>query len=282
MDAQGATAEGYCRAAEEKGIDELCFTTHLIIWGPDIDVSIPPEQIGEYIDEIEAAQATTSVKLRIGLEVDYFPQEERRLAKIIDDHSFDLILGSLHYIKGFDIGSKAESRAFFGGRSIGESLDIYYEDWRRAVESGLFDVMAHPDYFRKYLGLTYPEPPAFKEYGSVVLEAIDGLKSCGVGVEVNSSGYRHGLGDCFPSLEFLRAVKRAGIETVTIGSDSHAYAYLGSWLDLAVARLREAGYTRVSTFNDRRPTNIDLKQILRQSSDAKYILQLRAPCKNQI
>jgi histidinol-phosphatase (PHP family) len=262
-DARSATAEGYCRAAEEKGIDELCFTTHLIISGPDVDVSVPPEQIGEYIDEIEAAQETTTVKLRIGLEVDYFPEEEKRLAKILDDQSFDLILGSLHYIKGFDIGSKTESKAFFGGRSIRESLDIYYEDWMKAVESGLFDVMAHPDYFRKYLGLTYPEPPTFKEYGPVVLEAIDSLESYGVGVEVNSSGYRHGLGDCFPSHDFLRAVKRAGVETVTIGSDSHAYSYLGSWLDRAIERLREAGYTQVGTFRDRKPSKINLKQILK-------------------
>jgi len=260
-DAPGATVDRYCRTAEERGIDEIGFATHLIIAGPDTDHGVSPERIPEYFREIEAAQQTTAVRLRVGLEVDYFPEEERRLASVLDDHPLDFILGSLHYVRGFDIGSRRGSVAFFAGRPIEEALDTYFRGWREAVESGLFDVMAHPDYFRKYLFLSRSESLAFEEYGSAVFEAIDSLRSYGVGVEVNASGYRHGLGDCYPTLGFLRAVRKAGVRTVTIGSDSHSPEGLGVKLTEAVNRLKEAGYTHLNVYEDRRNRRLPLPEV---------------------
>ena len=262
-DAPGATVEGYCRVAEARGMEEIGFATHFIIAGPDTDHGIPPELIPEYVREIEEAQETTRVRLRIGLEVDYFPGEERRLASVLDEHPLDFVLGSLHYIRGYDIGSRRGSVAFFSHRPIREALDIYYRGWREAVESGLFDVMAHPDYFRKYLPLTRPEPVAFEDYGPAAIDAIDSLRSYGVGVEVNASGYRHGIGDCYPSLDFLRAAREAGVEAVTLGSDSHSHDGLGAWLGEAVRRLEEAGYTHVSVYEGRRNRRLSLAEVRR-------------------
>ena len=262
-DAPGAAVEDYCRAAENRGLDEICFTTHLIISGPDTANSIRVEEIPEYLEEIERAQSSTRVKLRAGLEVDYFPEMEGPLASLIDEYPFDFILGSLHIIRGYDIGERGGSMAFFGGRSLREALDIYYSDWKLAVESGLFDVMAHPDYFRRHLHHTHPEPLTLEDYGPILFEAIDSMASYGVGVEVNTSGYRHGIGDCYPSLEVLRAFKDGGIETVTIGSDSHRVEDLGSGLEEAVARLRSASYDHISIFEGRRNHFVSLDEACR-------------------
>jgi len=271
-DAKGASVEDYCRVAEERGIDEVGFATHLIIAGPDVVYSIPPEQIPEYFEEIDAAQSNSSVKLRIGLEVDYFPEEERRLASILDEHPFDFIMGSLHYIEGHDVISRKGFEASLTGRRIGEALDVYYGYWKDAVKSGLFDIMAHPDYFRRPLHAIRPDPLTYEEYGSRVFEAIDSLKSYGVGVEVNSSGYRHGIEDCYPTLGFLRAVKEAGIEMVTIGSDSHSADQLGMKLEEAVRRLKEAGYSHVCIFEGRKNRRLDLNELRKPDHHASHVL----------
>jgi histidinol-phosphatase (PHP family) len=262
-DAPGATVEGYCRVAEERGIDEIGFATHLIITGPDTDYSIPPEYIAEYIEEVDTAQASTDVRLRTGLEVDYFPEEAKRLEMLLDEYTFDFVLGSLHYIHGHDIGSRRGTISFFSGKKIDAALDDYYGVWGEAVESGLFDVMAHPDYFRKYIHLVYAESPVFEEYGSQIYKAFDSLRSCGVGVEVNSSGYRHGIEDCFPSLGFMKAAREAGVETVTIGSDCHSVENLGMRLEEAVRRLADAGYTHISVFKKRRNRKLLLNNIIK-------------------
>ena len=261
-DAPLATVEKYCRVAERRGIDEICFTTHFIIRGPDIKHGLAVEDIPEYLEEILTAQETTDVQLRTGLEVDWFPQEERRIEAILDEHPLDLVLGSMHYVRGIDIGSRRQSPTFFLGKRIEDALEVYYEEWRKAVESGLFDIMAHPDYFRKYLGLTHQMPVSWEEYGTRVYEALDSLKSCDVGIEVNSSGWRHGIRDVYPILGFLKAAREAGVEKVVVGSDCHTIEGLGVNTIKAVDRLREAGYDHLCVFEGRRSRKIGLLDVV--------------------
>jgi histidinol-phosphatase (PHP family) len=250
-DTSSATVENYVRAAEERGIDEVAFTTHLITAGPDVDIGIRLHEIPEYLEEIQRAQETTKVRLLAGLEVDYFPQEERRLERILGEHSLDIVLGSTHYVNGVDIGSRRQVEEFFAGRPISEGADEYYTVWRRAIESGLFDVMAHPDYWRKYIHI-FRQPVGWDDFGSVVYDCLDSLVSHGVGIEVNTSGHRHGVGGNFPLQQFLDAAYKAGVKTVTVGSDSHTPSQLGYRLVEAVEQLRKAGYSTLSSFRRRK------------------------------
>ena len=261
-DAPGATVEKYCRMAERRGIDEIAFTPPLILTGPDVEHGVSPEKIPEYLDEIEAAQGDTTVELRSGLEVDYFPEVERRIETVLDEHSLDFVLGSLHYIRGIDIGSRRNSPRFFAGRPLEESLDVYFDGFREAIESGLFDAMAHPDYFRKYLHLTRPEPATWKEYGTTIYEALDSLRSHSVGISVNSSGWRHGIGDVYPIRGLLEAANKAGVEKVTVGSDCHSIEDLGVNTLKAVRRLEEAGYSHLCVFEKRRNRKISLTDVI--------------------
>ena len=261
-DAPGATVKKYCRMAERRGIDEIAFTTHLILTGPDVEHGVSPEKIPEYLDEIEAARRGTTVELRSGLEVDYFPEVERRIETVLDEHSLDFVLGSLHYIRGIDIGSRRNSPRFFAGRSLEESLDVYFDGFREAIESGLFDAMAHPDYFRKYLHLTRPEPATWEEYGATIYEAIDSLRSHGVGISVNSSGWRHGIGDVYPIRGLLEAANKAGVEKVTVGSDCHSIEDLGVNTLKAVRRLEEAGYSHLCVFEKRKNRKVSLADVM--------------------
>ncbi len=164
--------------------------------------------------------------------------------------------------RGIDIGSRRQSPAFFLGKKVEDALEIYYEEWRKAVESGLFDVMAHPDYFRKYLGLSHSTPISWEDYGSTVYEAIDSLKSHRVGIEVNPSGWRHGIRDVYPIGGFLEAANKAGVEKVTVGSDCHSWESLGKNTLKAVRRLEEAGYDYLCVFEGRRNRKISLSDVV--------------------
>jgi histidinol-phosphatase (PHP family) len=260
-DAPGATVERYCRMAEDRGIDEIAFTTHFIIVGPDVEVGVSPSQIPDYLEEIQGARDTTSVELRAGLEVDYFPEEEGRLGRILDEHPLDFVLGSLHYIRDHDIGTRRGSLEFFGGRPLEEALDVYFTGFREAIESGLFDAMAHPDYFRKHIRLTHEEPVTWEKYGTAVYEAIDSMKSSGVGFEVNSSGWRYGVEGVYPVDGFLRAARDAGVDNVTVGSDSHSIDGLGVNTLMAVQRLEEAGYGHICVFEGRKNRRMSISEV---------------------
>ncbi len=260
-DAPHATVEKYCRMAESRGIDEVAFTTHFIIRGRDQDYGVQPHTLNEYFNEIEEAQESTDVYLRTGLEIDYFPQEERRIEDILEEHPLDFALGSLHFVEGYDIGTRRYSPVFFAGKRLEDAIDTYFRSWRQAVESGLFDVMAHPDYFRRHLGLTHQMPIAWEQYGSAVYDAIDSLRSHRVGFSVNASGLRHGIGDVYPISGFIEAAREAGVETVTVGSDSHKVEDLGRNTLRCAERLEDAGYAHISTFENRRNRRVSLSDV---------------------
>jgi histidinol-phosphatase (PHP family) len=261
-DAPLATPERYCRVAERRGIDEICFTTHLILTGPDVQHGISPEKIPSYLRDIEAAQENTDVTLRAGLEIDWFPEVEREIEEILDEYPLDYVLGALHYVRGIDIGSRKQAPAFFLGKELADALDIYFEEWGKAAESGLFDVLAHPDYFRKYLSLTHEMPASFEEYGCKVHDALDSLRSHGVGIGVNASGYRHGIGDHYPIKGFLRAAREVGIDTVVVGSDCHTVGDLGRNTLTAAHRLQREGFDYVCVFEGRKSRRVSLSEVI--------------------
>ncbi len=260
-DAPGATLPAIIHEAEERGIREIALTSHLIVSGPDVYLGVQMDELDEYFQGIEKAQEDTGVVLRAGLEVDYFPGEEKRLGKIIDEHPLDYSLGSVHYVNGVDVGSRVQARSFFECRPLHEAADEYFTVWRMAAESGLFDVLAHPDYWRKFLHTARSEPAAFEEYGSVYLEALRALARERVGLEVNTSSTKVGLTDFYPVQGFLRAAYESGVTTVTVGSDAHSPSALGHRLDEAAANLRRAGFRSVSTFKGRRDQRHRIDQL---------------------
>ena len=261
-DARSTMVEDYIGVAERLGIEELAITTHQIITGDYWDFGIQPSQIPEYIDHIHRLNETTNVSLKVGLEMDYFPSAERELEALEEEYPFDFILGSTHFIDKYDVGSSVDTPVYFANRSVREATAEYFDYWRRAVESGLFDVMSHPDYWRRYLYLVRPEPVEFSEYGNVQ-EAIDSLVSYGVGIEVNSSGKRYHDNMQYPIRDFLVAAHDTGVKTITIGSDSHVPDTLGSWLSEAVDLLKGVGFKHVSTFNGRKNTSHPIDSVVR-------------------
>lgn len=261
-DARDSFVEEYIKVAEQRGIEEIAFTTHEIITGPYAYFGVQLEEVEAYIDNIHRLDETTDVKLLVGLEVDYFGDAKRRIEALVDEYPFDFILGSTHFIGDYDIGSRNDTPLFFGGRDLKEATSEYFRFWKEAVESGLFDSMAHPDYWRRFLFLVRSDPVLLSDYG-LIDEAIDSLVSYDVGIEVNSGGRRHEHGIQYPIREFLVKAHDAGLKKITMGSDSHIPDTLGYWLDEAVDMLMDIGYTHISSFESRKHKANPIESVVR-------------------
>jgi histidinol-phosphatase (PHP family) len=249
------------RAAKARNVNEIAFTTHLVTAGPAEGFGIKANEIEAYFDEIYAAQEESETLLRVGLEVDYFPSEERRLESLLSEYPFDFILGSVHVVNGREIASGKDSASFFEGRPLTEAVSEYFEVWKKAVRSGLFDVMAHPDYFKKHLSLFRSQPLAWRELRPYALDAIQSLADNGVGYEVNTSCMRHGAGEFFPVKEFVEAAYEIGVKKVTVGSDSHIPETLGYRISDALSCLYDAGYRRVDLYRGRKSFEVDISDL---------------------
>lgn len=108
--------------------------------------------------------------------MDYISGEEEYISQILDEHPFNFVLGSIHYIGNNFITTKTGFENFLVGRNGLKAIIDYFNLWKKAVDSGLFDIMTHPDFFRRVLYkmgiINFP----FQEYEDVAFEAIDHLK----------------------------------------------------------------------------------------------------------
>ena len=278
-DAATTSIREIIRTAEARRIDEVAFTTHMITGGIDHGFGIQPDEIHEYLDEILDAQESTDVTLRAGLEVDYFPEEERNIERVLTEYPFDFILGSVHRVHGLSIASRGEATQFFSGRPLRESINEYLGVWNQAIESGLFDVMAHPDYFKKYLpSLGYPIL-TFEDFTPTIYDSFDKLASYNIGFEINTSSTRHGSGTFFPVKDFVREARQAGVKTITVGSDTHVPETLGFNIPEALDLLEKSGFGEVSVFRGRKRAGVLLEDLkTRAPEDTEGLISATVGC----
>ena len=76
------------------------------------------------------------------------------------------------------------------------------------------------------------------------------LAQSGVAVEVSTGGLRKPIGELYPDPRFLAACRDRDVP-VTLASDAHVPALVGSDFDRALELLRSAGYETITIFEER-------------------------------
>jgi histidinol-phosphatase (PHP family) len=78
------------------------------------------------------------------------------------------------------------------------------------------------------------------------------MKRFNVGFEVNTSSLRKGMDEPMPESSLVAALRKEGIETVTVGSDAHRPRDVGKGIEIALKIIRECGFDSPSSFDKRR------------------------------
>lgn len=242
------TIEQICRFAEERKLKEICITDHIILLD-SYETTI--EDIDLYFKSMEDAKANTRVTVRIGAEVDYFEEKEKEIERILDEYPFDYILGSTHFL-GPENTALNDSRLYRNISQI-KVYETYFAKWKKAVKSQLFDSMAHPDYIRRWAVPYYGQDLEFADYRNMISEACEFIADHDIGIDVNCSGYRHGLGSTYPSKDFLSLCKEMGAKIFVTSSDSHRPEDVGSYLERGMETLKITGIEEITSFSRRRP-----------------------------
>ena len=96
-----ANAERYREAASERGIAELGvsehvyrFTQALEVWQHPLWQSFARDDIDEYCSFVRE-----QTDLRLGIEADFIPGGEDRMANLLQARDFDYVLGSVHFLR---------------------------------------------------------------------------------------------------------------------------------------------------------------------------------------
>ncbi|MCX6826727.1 MAG: histidinol-phosphatase [candidate division Zixibacteria bacterium] len=245
IDARGSI-DDYCRAAIDKGLAEICFTTHydsnpkapqsdgmIRIDGTKVPLSF--EAIGRYADAVAGASEKYSpegLEVQCGIEVGYYPGCEELIVELFNKFPFHYKLGAIHDIGDICLCCEHLFKNCFSRLSLEDMADKYFGLVAKAVNSGLFDAIAHLDVYKKY-GMRY--------YGDAILTIHRGrvepiltlMAANGVGVELNTSALRKGHSEYYPSMEIVNLARNAGVHIAALGSDAHTPADVGFDFDSA-------------------------------------------------
>jgi histidinol-phosphatase (PHP family) len=247
-----ANVERYRNAAAERGIAELGVAEHVYRFAQALQVWTHPFWRHWAHDDLDAycAFVREETDLRLGIEADFLPGREDRMATLLDGRDWDYVVGSIHFLRGQALDVRAGEWAALDIWRSGNPervWDRYFETLGEAARSGMFDILAHPDLVKVW-GPHAPapegDPRRFYE------RAMEGIAESDVAVEVSTAGLRKPAAEIYPARAFLEMCLEAG-RPVALSSDAHVPGDLGHQFERAVEWLDDLGVRELAVFERR-------------------------------
>jgi histidinol-phosphatase (PHP family) len=243
-----ANAERYRAVATERGITELGVSEHIYRFTQALEVWRHPLWVEAARDDLDdyCAFVREQTDLRLGIEADYVPGAEDRLAELLAARDWDYVIGSVHFL-----GELAVDHPGYDIWAAGSSPDRvwrrYFEWLGEAARTGMFDILAHPDLVKVW-GPQRPRPDRDPRF--YYEPAIEGIAESGIAVEVSTAGLRKPTGELYPAPAFLEMVIDAG-NPIVLSSDAHVAGDLGAGYEQALELLDGLGVREVAVFERR-------------------------------
>ena len=244
-----ANAERYREAASERGIEELGVSEHIHRFVQALDVWAHPWWRRWANDDIDAycAFVREQTDLRLGIEADYVPEREDRMATLLEAREWDYVVGSVHFLRDKAVDMRDSEWDVWRGGEPEKVWSRYFETLGEAARTGMFDILAHPDLVKVW-GTGAPQPDG--DLRRFYERAMDGIADSDVAIEVSTAGLRKPVGEIYPARQFLEMCLEAG-RPVALSSDAHVPGDLGHGYDRAVEWLGEIGVTELAVFEGR-------------------------------
>jgi histidinol-phosphatase (PHP family) len=239
--------ERYLDAAREAGIEELGVSEHVYRFRDALEIWRHPFWEQQATDDLSAyCEFVSSTPLRLGIEADFVPGAEDRIANLLESHPFDYVVGSVHFVGDVAVDHSGYD-AWARSGDAGEVWRLYFEALAEAVRSGLFDILAHPDLVKVW----GPERPWPERDPRFFYEpAIEAIAEAGIAVEISTAGLRKPVAELYPSRAFGEMCVDAGA-AFALSSDAHLPEHVGYEYSRALDLLRDLGVGEVCVFERR-------------------------------
>ena len=107
-------------------------------------------------------------------------------------------------------------------------------------------------------GPTKNQNYSYQKHADIIDRILRTILESGKGIELNTSGFRSGLGQPNPCVDILKRYKELGGEIITVGSDAHKPEHVGADFDKACTILKDCGFQYYTIFEKRAPEFIRL------------------------
>jgi histidinol-phosphatase (PHP family) len=244
--------EEYLEKAIELEYEYIGFSDHLCL--EPVSWAMPLKDLFLLEQKMEQLKTKYADKITVlfGLEVDYFPDKEDTIRRILSRLPLDYVIGAVHFIQNWNFEFAPEDTPEW---ALEEMYQFYFSLVEKAACSGLFDIIGHFDLVKKY----GPEP-GFNTR-DIYLKALKKIRSSGCILEVNTSGLNKLCMEFYPSRSILEWAYELNVP-ITISSDSHQTLELGQHYPLALQQLMDLGYREVHAFKNRVVFTIPISRMI--------------------
>ena len=246
-------AEDFVNAALAAGLTEYGISDHAPqIPEPFDDWRMDLAELPEYFAWIDRARAHAAgrIPVRAGLECDWLNGCEPWIANLAARYEWDYLIGSIHYLGDWDFDNPK-----WLGRwrecDVEEVWKHYWQTYIKMADSGLFDILGHPDLVKKFAHIPGGDLNRFYE------PVVDAIAASGSVIELNTAGCHKPCAEAYPSAAFLELACSAGIPLV-ISSDAHAPTEIARDFEKAITVAKAAGYRETQLFEKRRRHSVPL------------------------
>lgn len=240
-------------SAITKGLDGICFTDHLDYDYKeepglfDLDLDGYREKISECKDKF--LHSHPDFKIHWGIEIGLQPHITDKNNNVTSKYPFDLVIGSSHVVNGTD----PYYPDFYKNRSEDAAYTEYFESILDNLHTNTdFDVYGHIDYVVRY-GPNKNKFYSYDKYSDVIDEILRSIIDKGRGIELNTAGFKYGLGHPNPTEEILKRYHSLGGEIITVGADAHKPGHVAYDFDKVPDILKDAGFKYYTVFENRIP-----------------------------
>ncbi len=239
----------------EKGLSIMCFTEHLDLdypyESPDFSLDIPA--YFDYYQKMKE-QYQRKISLLFGVELGLQPHVIHICNDFVNKYPFDFVIGSSHVINGVD----PYYPDYFSNRSEESAYEEYFTFLLKNLEVFQnFDVYGHIDYVVRY-GPNTNQFYSYDKYRDIIDLILRKLIKMGKGIELNTGGFKYGLGHPNPHEDIIKRYRELGGEIITIGSDAHKPEHIAYDFHKVFPILKACGFHYYTIYKNRSPEFIKI------------------------
>ena len=225
------------------GMPRIAITDHLDFDPREPGTTLAPHERRVEVIEDLRRRFGDKIEILLGVEITYERAYESDIREHLKRHQYDLTIGSVH--PGIDSPFKRSRTEVFAGSDANVTAP-YFDEVLGAVESGLFDILGHADYVRKYV-FPHITTDRFEAAPELYEPFLQALVKTGTALEINSSGWRQRTGVCYPLPQAVARYKELGGKYIVTGSDAHEPDWFALNFDRARDLLLETGFDELAT-----------------------------------
>lgn len=219
--------------------------------------------IPKYRQKMEQLQLKyPQIQIYQGIEIGYEANVQAQTQALIDSKQFDLIIVSIHTLAGgHDVAGTYKEYGYWPFAD--DPIEQYFTAAIDAVSQlEGFHIFGHLDYVLRYVDTS---DFSVAKYRGLLEQFFMQLIAKQIALDVNTSGWRYGLGYAHPQPEILALYHELGGERICLGSDAHKIQDVNAEFAPTLKMLKQLGFESITSYETGVAKQIRITDILLHS-----------------